>query len=53
MYSENETRSVTSNFCGTTNDFIFPDGLLDLPNAEAELRLECGGLAAGAAEQQA
>ena len=26
MYSENETRSVTSNFDETTNDFIFLDG---------------------------
>jgi hypothetical protein len=29
------------------------EDVLKKPNAEAELRLECGGLAAGAAEQQA
>ena len=32
---------------------IVPNDVPELPNAEAELRLECGGLAAGAAEQQA
>ena len=53
MYSENETWSVTSNFGKTTNDFILMEGLLDLPNAEAERRPECGGTAAGAAEQLA
>ena len=36
-----------------TNSRFFTVGLLQMANAEAELRLECGGLAAGAAEQQA
>ena len=47
MYSENDTRSVTSNFAGTTNDFIFLDGfwicltpeLSDERNAARELQL--------------